>query len=87
VTLELSHFMSLVSLLPGSDLVATVPQDIATVVGRLVPLKTIELPFRPPQLQVQQFWHRRMQNDPANRWLRAVFYEVNRRESGSVLPA
>ena len=86
VTLELSHFMSLVALLPGSDLVATVPQDIATAVGRLVPLKTLELPFRPPQLQVQQFWHRRAQNDPANRWLRGLFHEVNRRDSGAPMP-
>jgi DNA-binding transcriptional LysR family regulator len=87
VTLELSHFMSLVALLPGSDLVATVPQDIATAVGRLVPLKTLELPFRPPQLQVQQFWHRRAQHDPANRWLRGLFHEVNRRDSGAPMPS
>jgi DNA-binding transcriptional LysR family regulator len=86
VTLELSHFMSLLALLPGSDLVATVPDDIATVVGRHVPLKTIELPFRVPHVQVQQFWHRRMQNDAANRWLRGVFYEVNRREPNARMP-
>ncbi|MDM0034328.1 LysR family transcriptional regulator [Variovorax sp. J22P271] len=86
VTLELSHFMSLVVLLPGSDLIATVPQDIATVVGRHVAIKEIALPFRPPQLQLQQYWHRRMQNDPANRWLRGLFYDVNRREAGARMP-
>lgn len=86
VMLELSHFMSLLALLPGSDLVATVPQDIATVVGRHVPLKEIELPFRPPQINVQQYWHRRMQNDPANRWLRGLMYEVNRRGAGAGMP-
>lgn len=86
VTLELSHFMSLLSLLPGSDLIATVPQDIATVVGRHVPIKRIELPFRPPQTQVQQYWHRRMQNDPANKWLRGVFHAVNRRDAGAAMP-
>lgn len=86
VTLELSHFMSLLALLPGSDLIATVPQDIATVVGRHVPLKTIELPFRPPTIQVQQYWHRRLQDDAASKWLRGLFYEVNRREPGAGLP-
>jgi DNA-binding transcriptional LysR family regulator len=86
ITLELSHFMSLLALLPGSDLIATVPNDIATVVGRHVPLKRIELPFRMPQIQVQQFWHRRMQNDAANRWLRGIFHEVNRREPGAQMP-
>ena len=86
VTLELSHFMSLVALLPGSDLVATVPDDIATVVARHVPVKRLELPFRPPQVQVQQFWHRRMQDDAGNRWLRGVFYSVNRREPNAAMP-
>lgn len=85
VTLELSHFMSLLALLPGTDLIATVPEDIATVVGRHVPLKTIELPFKAPRLDVQQFWHRRMQQDAANRWLRGVFHAVNRREPGAGL--
>jgi DNA-binding transcriptional LysR family regulator len=63
-----------------------VPQDIATVVGRHVAIKEIALPFRPPQLQLQQYWHRRMQNDPANRWLRGLFYDVNRREAGAQMP-
>jgi DNA-binding transcriptional LysR family regulator len=86
VTLELSHFMSLIALLPGSDLIATVPQDIATVASRLVPIRQVELPFRPPRIQVQQFWHRRMQNDPANRWLRGLFHQVNRRDEGGEMP-
>ncbi|WP_286372506.1 LysR family transcriptional regulator [Variovorax saccharolyticus] len=86
VTLELSHFMSLLTLLPGSDLIATVPADIATVVARHIEIKTIALPFRTPELQVQQFWHRRMQDDPANRWLRGIFYDVNRRDAGVCLP-
>ena len=85
VTLELSHFMSLLALLPGTDLIATVPEDIATVVSRHVAVKMIELPFKPPQLHVQQFWHRRMQQDPANRWLRGIFHSVNRREPGAAL--
>lgn len=87
VTLELSHYMSLLALLPGTDLIATVPEDIATATERLVAIRRIALPFKPPVIDVQQFWHRRMQHDPANKWLRRVFYEVNRREGGAGLPA
>ncbi len=86
VMLELSHFMSLLAIMPGSDLIATVPDDIATAVGRYIPLKTIELPLRAPMVDVQQFWHRRMQHDPANKWLRGVFHAVNRREANLPLP-
>lgn len=85
VTLELSHFMSLLSLLPGTDLVATVPEDIATVMERHIAIRRIALPFAVPVIDVQQFWHRRMQHDPANRWLRGLFHEVNRREANEGL--
>ncbi len=86
VMLELSHFMSLLAILPGSDLIATVPDDIATAVERHIRIRRIALPFRPPVIDVQQFWHRRLQHDPASRWLRGVFHEVNRREANAALP-
>ncbi len=86
VMLELSHFMSLLAILPGSDLVATVPDDIATAVGRHIKLRHIALPIKPPVIEVQQFWHRRMQHDAANQWLRGVFHAVNRRDGNAQLP-
>ena len=82
VVLQLSHFMSLMALLPNSDLIATVPDDIAAVLKRHIPIQVIELPFKPPRLQIQQYWHRRVHSDVANRWLRGIFYEVNRRDAG-----
>jgi DNA-binding transcriptional LysR family regulator len=81
VTLELSHFMSLLAILPSSDLIATVPDDIAAAVARHIKVSRVELPFKPPVIEVQQYWHRRLQHDPANRWLRGVFHAVNRRDS------
>lgn len=84
---ELSHFMSLLAILPKSDFVATVPEDIASAVERHIKVKRIELPFRPPVIDVQLVWHRRMQHDPANRWLRCVFDSVNRRDGSTGLPA
>lgn len=87
VMLELSHFMSLLAILPGSDLLATVPDDIATAVGRHIRIRRIALPLKPPVIDLQQFWHRRLQHDPANKWLRTLFYEVNRRDANASLPA
>jgi DNA-binding transcriptional LysR family regulator len=87
VMLELSHFMSLLAILPNSDFIATVPDDIATAVERYIKVQRIELPLRPPMIDVQLFWHRRMQNDPANKWLRGIFHAVNRRDAGLPLPA
>jgi DNA-binding transcriptional LysR family regulator len=74
---------------PGSPI--RTMQDFVTYARahpcKLVPVKEIELPFRPPHIQVQQYWHRRMQNDAAHRWLRGIFYEVNRRDAGAQMPA
>lgn len=42
--------------------------------ARHVPVRMIELPFRPPQIQVQQYWHRRQ-----------LFHCVNRRDGPSRL--
>lgn len=86
ISVEASHFMSLMSILPGTDLIATVPLDIATVMGRHIPLRRLEVPFQAPEIDVHQFWHRRMQHDMANQWLRQVFFKVNRREPGSQAP-
>lgn len=86
VMLELSHFLSLLALLPGSDLIATVPQDIALSVAQHIPVREIALPFRPPQIQVQQYWHRRQHDDPANRWLRQLFHRLNRRDGSERKP-
>jgi DNA-binding transcriptional LysR family regulator len=86
VILELSHFMSLLAILPGSDLVATVPLDIATVLERHIAIQRLDMPFRPPQIDLHLFWHRRMHNDAANKWLRGVFHAVNRRGPNEPLP-
>jgi DNA-binding transcriptional LysR family regulator len=80
VLLELSHFMSLLAILPDSDLIATVPDDIAAAVARHIAISRLELPFKPPVIEVQQYWHRRLQHDPGNRWLRGVFHAMNRRD-------
>lgn len=87
VALELSHYLSLLAILPGTDLLATVPEDIATVAERHVALRRVPLPFRAPVIHVQLFWHRRMQHDAGHRWLRATFHEVNRREPHEPLRA
>jgi DNA-binding transcriptional LysR family regulator len=87
VALELSHFMSLLAILPGSDLVATVPLDIATVLERHIAVRRLEVPFKPPQIDLHLFWHRRMHEDAANRWLRGVFHAVNRRGPNEQLKA
>jgi len=72
VLLELSHFMSLLPVIEGSDLIATVPRDLANVCIRYSDVRIIETPIKSPVIAVHQFWHRRVHKDQASIWLRSV---------------
>jgi DNA-binding transcriptional LysR family regulator len=79
VALEVAHFMSLTVILPGTDLIATVPQDIAEVIAAHAAIRILDMPLNPPTIEVQQFWHGRFSKDPANMWLRALVHGLFRR--------
>lgn len=72
VLLELSHFMSLLPVIEESDLIATVPRDLADVCIRYSDVRIIETPIKSPVIAVHQFWHRRVHKDQASIWLRSV---------------
>ena len=72
VLVELSHFMSLLPVIESSDLIATVPRDLAEVCRRYADLRIVEPPIKAPVVAVHQFWHLRFHKDPANVWLRGV---------------
>jgi DNA-binding transcriptional LysR family regulator len=70
VVLELSHFMSLLPIVERSDLVATVPLDLAQICQRYASIRIVEAPLACPEIPVRQFWHRRAHRDAGNLWLR-----------------
>jgi len=79
VTLELAHFMSLMGVLPDTDLIATVPQQIADVIAEYIDIAIMDVPLHPPAIDVQQFWHSRFNKDPGNVWLRALTHGLLQR--------
>ena len=79
VAIEVAHFMSLMVILPGTALIATVPQDIAEVIAAHARIRILDMPLNPPTIEVQQFWHRRFNKDPANIWLRGTVHRLLRR--------
>ena len=76
VVVGLSHFMSLLPLIESSDLVATVPRDLANICVRHGDIRIVAPPFKSPSVEVHQFWHRRSQKDPVNVWLRSLVYRL-----------
>lgn len=76
VVLELSHFTSLLAIVESTDLVATVPRDLAEFFASHSQIRLVELPVKPPGIEVHLIWHQRFHKDPAHIWLRSSIHEV-----------
>ncbi len=72
VALTLPHFLSLIEILPQTDLIATVPTRVAESLARNAALRIQPLPVKSPTFAVKQFWHRRFHQDPGSRWIRGI---------------
>jgi len=84
VVLETPHFASAPILVAQSDLIVTIPQPLARYFCSVsAELRIVELPFAPPRIALKQFWHRKFHQDPLNRWLRTLIYDLfqDRREN------
>ena len=78
VVVEIAHFMSLLPILTTTDLVATVPKDLADVCVRHAPIRILPCPIKAPAIEVHQFWHQRFHKEPANVWLRGLIHDLFR---------
>jgi DNA-binding transcriptional LysR family regulator len=63
---------SLIMMLVGSGALAVVPRRVAADVTAVLPLIMRPLPFPSPRVALSMIWHRRLDNDPAQRWLRGT---------------
>lgn len=66
----------LLPIIEGSDLVATVPRDLANICAHHGGIRLVDPPFKSPVVEVHQFWHRRFHQDAANVWLRALVHRL-----------
>jgi DNA-binding transcriptional LysR family regulator len=66
-------------LLPGTELLATVPTHLARVAAQHYPLRVLALPFEVPAYAIKTYWHPRAHSDAGHRWFRELVYEVMRR--------
>ena len=64
--------MSVPRLIAGSDMIGVVPLSLASWCAQMFGLRILEPPMTLPKIPLKQFWHRRIQNDPAVGWLRGI---------------
>ena len=68
--------LSVVAILIGSDMVAVLPRRIAEELIRSRPLAIRPLPHPSPEIETAMIWPRRLDNQPAHRWLREISEQV-----------
>jgi DNA-binding transcriptional LysR family regulator len=77
IVLTSPHFASTPMVIAQSDLIVTIPEPLARYFANVsAHLRVIELPFRPPRIELKQFWHRKFHHDQRSRWLRTLIYRL-----------
>lgn len=76
VALSLPGFAPLLAVLPGSDLLATVPDFVARRLGAMAPLAADPLPVELPPVPNTLAWRLTADRDPAERWFRALLADA-----------
>lgn len=76
IMLSTPHFLSVPQIVATTDLVATVPTDMAVHFAQLEPWQAFEPPINTPPYPVKQYWHTRFHNDPGHGWLRRSIYAL-----------
>jgi DNA-binding transcriptional LysR family regulator len=70
VRLFVPHYAAVPWVLTSTQLVAALPERVATRFAEQFPLRTAPLPGPAATLKLHQVWHPRAHEDPAHRWLR-----------------
>lgn len=80
-------FVGALSLVVGTDRVATVHRRLAAYGCQFLPLKVLEPPVVLPQMTQVMQWHKYRTNDPGIVWLRAMLYQAVRQMDGEQVRA
>jgi DNA-binding transcriptional LysR family regulator len=79
VKVRVEDYMVASKLVLEADLILTAPRSLAETFG----LPITELPFNTPPMEQHMYWHKSMDSDPTNQWLRRVVERCcDRSESG-----
>ncbi len=70
VALTVNQFFTAGKVVANTDLLTVLPRHFISVTGFEDQLAQRELPFEVPKIQVDALWHQRLDNMPAQTWLR-----------------
>ena len=82
VVLRCQHYEAAGRLVAASDLLLTLPRYHAELLRTTLDLRLFKLPLELPPMDVHLYWHRQVDAEPSNRWLRDGLREVVQRRRG-----
>lgn len=83
VMITVNHFFTAGSVVHKSDLLTVLPRSFVPATGFGSQLATRALPFELPGIEVSLLWHRRHEQDTAQRWLRDTLMRAAAEISGA----
>jgi len=73
----ISHdYIAVPHIVSRSNLIATVPERLADLMIRQLPLRKFECPVKVPGHAIRLYWHDRTHKSPLHRWFRSLVKEV-----------
>lgn len=72
ILLRVAHYLLIPHILKSTELVATVPAALAAQLK----LPTTALPFETQPFELHMYWHKSVEHDPANKWLRELMINL-----------
>lgn len=83
IRIRTAHYLSVPMVVMNTDLIATVPAAAGRIFASMAKVQLVDLPYAIPKYAVLQYWHRRFDNDPRNRWVRTEISRLMKRGGGT----
>jgi DNA-binding transcriptional LysR family regulator len=78
IVCRLPMFISAALIAKHTDVIATLPLSIATVLASDLDLLIVNPPVKLPRIEIYQYWHDRLHREPGTKWIRGIFTKLFR---------
>lgn len=77
VLLRVPHYVAVGHILSSTEMIATVPERFAERIASPFRLSYVAHPLKLPSSAISMFWHAKVHKDPANQWIRSLFFNMH----------
>ena len=76
IAVRAPDYLSVPFIVAESNLIATVPQRLATPFLKILPIRMVPPPFVLPEIATSLFWHERTHQSALHRWFRTALSSI-----------